>query len=294
MTVTVSEQRTATGRRRRDELAAFLRSRRERITPEDVGLPPAPRRRTPGLRREEVAQLAGVGVTWYTWLEQGRPINVSTQVLDAISRTLRLDTVEREHLYRLSEVAVPPEPDIVSALSEDVRTILTALEPMPAVVSNARSDALTWNDAYSALFPAVTEAPEGERNSMWQFFTLPSCCNPCINLDEQVAESVAMFRYRYVRHRDDPEFQRLVERLVDASPRFDELWRTQDVAVPQPCQKDFYYPRVGKIATRTTSFDLSVRPGTRMVVYTYVDEASRKNFMRLLKDPSLARPDHTH
>ena len=90
-------------RTRRAELAAFLRSRRERITPEDVGLPPGFRRRTPGLRREEVAQLAGVGVTWYTWLEQGRPINASVQVLDAVARTLRLDPAEREHLYRLAD-----------------------------------------------------------------------------------------------------------------------------------------------------------------------------------------------
>ena len=90
---------------RRAEMAAFLRSRRERITPEQVGLPPGPRRRTPGLRREEVAQLAGVGVTWYTWLEQGRPINASAQVLGAVAKTLRLDPTERQHLYRLADVA---------------------------------------------------------------------------------------------------------------------------------------------------------------------------------------------
>ena len=90
---------------RRAELAAFLRSRRERITPEQVGLPPGLRRRTPGLRREEVAQLAGVGVTWYTWLEQGRPINASAQVLGAVAQTLRLDPAERQHLYRLADVA---------------------------------------------------------------------------------------------------------------------------------------------------------------------------------------------
>ena len=90
--------------RRREELAAFLRTRRARIRPEDVGLPSGARRRTPGLRREEVAQLAGVGVTWYTWLEQGRPINASVQVLDAIARTLRLDRTECEHLYRLADM----------------------------------------------------------------------------------------------------------------------------------------------------------------------------------------------
>src|SRR5690242_5454571 len=96
---------------RRHELAAFLRSRRERITPEDAGLPSGHRRRTAGLRREEVAQLSGVGVTWYTWLEQGRPIRASVQVLEAVARTLRLDAIERQHLLRLAEVpdtAHPP------------------------------------------------------------------------------------------------------------------------------------------------------------------------------------------
>src|SRR6266513_6066395 len=101
---------TASGHGRRAELAAFLRARRERITPEQAGLPPGTRRRTPGLRREEVAQLSGVGVTWYTWLEQGRQINASAQVLEAVARTLRLDPAEREHLFRLADL-----PDAASA-----------------------------------------------------------------------------------------------------------------------------------------------------------------------------------
>src|SRR4051794_41462366 len=116
-------------RARRDELAAFLRTRRERVSPADVGLPPGPRRRTPGLRREELAQLAGVGVTWYTWLEQGRPINASVQVLDAISRTLRLDEAEREHLYRLAEVPLDPPagpPLSTVRLPANTQTILDA------------------------------------------------------------------------------------------------------------------------------------------------------------------------
>ncbi|MEV4325694.1 helix-turn-helix transcriptional regulator, partial [Microbispora rosea] len=113
---------------RREELAAFLRSRRERIRPEDVGLPPGLRRRTPGLRREEVAQLAGVGVTWYTWLEQGRPINASVQVLDAIARTLRLDAAEREHLYRLADLPEIADPaGDGEGLDAEVHTILRQL-----------------------------------------------------------------------------------------------------------------------------------------------------------------------
>src|SRR5215472_3030836 len=124
---------------RRSELAAFLRTRRERIRPEDVGLPPGTRRRTSGLRREELAQLAGVGVTWYTWLEQGRPINASVQVLDAVSRTLRLDAIERAHLFRLAEV---PGSALWSScddcpLPDEVQQVLDAL-PLPACVTTER------------------------------------------------------------------------------------------------------------------------------------------------------------
>ena len=120
---------------RRHELAAFLRSRRERITPEDVGLPGGFRRRTAGLRREEVAQLAGVGVTWYTWLEQGRPIRASASVLEAVARTLRLDTVERQHLFRLAEMPDTAVPDHGGQLLRpEIQAILDGLSPMPAAV----------------------------------------------------------------------------------------------------------------------------------------------------------------
>src|SRR6187551_3809804 len=156
-------------RGRRAELAAFLRSRRERITPADLGLPTGLRRRTPGLRREEVAQLAGVGVTWYTWLEQGRPIRASTQVLDAIARALRLDQAEREHLYRLADVpAVPSAP--AECLPAEIQAILDALVPVPAVVYNGRYDVLAWNATYHALFPGLTESPIGERNALLHLF----------------------------------------------------------------------------------------------------------------------------
>src|SRR5436309_12421078 len=131
---------------RRLELAAFLRSRRERISPGDVGLPPGPRRRTPGLRREEVAQLAGVGVTWYTWLEQGRPINASVQVLDAIAAGLRLGASERWHLYRLAEVPGVPTPKTTYAVPSEVVAVLDALDPSPACVYNGKNDLLACNE----------------------------------------------------------------------------------------------------------------------------------------------------
>src|SRR5579859_653641 len=135
---------------RRAELAAFLRTRRERVTPEQAGLPPGTRRRTPGLRREEVAQLSGVGVTWYTWLEQGRQINVSPQVLNAVARTLLLDQAEREHLYRLADVldaatAAGAEGTGCEQVLPEVQEILDTLSPLPACVLNERFDLLAWN-----------------------------------------------------------------------------------------------------------------------------------------------------
>lgn len=258
-------------------------------------MPPGPRRRTPGLRREEVAQLAGVGVTWYTWLEQGRPINASPQVLDAVARTLRLDEAEREHLYRLAGTPQPqPATDEPRTLPQDMRTILDSLDPLPASLVNARSDVLSWNDAFASLFPALVDAPAAERNSVWFAFTTPPCCNPLVNLDEQAPEHVAVFRYRYSQHMNDPGWQEFVQRLCAASPEFARLWATQDVAPPRPCDKVFNYPGVGKIATRSTTLDVTALPGARLVVYTPVDDESRARITWLRDRPEATATDHHH
>jgi transcriptional regulator with XRE-family HTH domain len=262
--------------RRRDELASFLRSRRERITPEEVGMPPGPRRRTPGLRREEVAQLAGVGVTWYTWLEQGRPINASAQVLGAVARTLRLDPAEREHLFRLAEVRQPAGAvDEPPATRSDLCAILNSLDPLPAAVVNARSDLLLWNQTYAALFPGIVNAPVGQRNTIWYAFTTSPGGSGVVNLEEQAPEFVAIFRYRYSQHLHDPEWQDFVHRLCVASPLFARLWATHNVAPPRPCDKRFAIAGIGEIALRSTHLDVAEQPGIRLVAYTPIDETSR-------------------
>jgi len=271
------------GSERRAELASFLRSRRERISPEDVGMPPGARRRTPGLRREEVAQLAGVGVTWYTWLEQGRPINVSAQVLGAVARTLRLDAAERDHLYRLAEVAQPPAAVAERArLPEDLRVILDTLEPLPAAMVNHRSDVLAWNGTYAALFPDLVRLPAAARNSLWYMFTTPAGRELLVNLDEQAGRAVAVFRYRYTQHLGDPEWREFVDRLCAASPLFATMWATHNVAPPAPCDKRFRFPGVGEVATRTTNLEVAELPGVRLVVYTPIDESSRERIARLV------------
>src|SRR5579875_2262056 len=177
LSATTAPRVPAVGRRstdaqlRRRELGAFLRSRRERLTPADVGLPQSGRRRTPGLRREEVASLAGVGMTWYTWLEQGRDINASGQVLEAIARTLLLDAHERTHLYTLAGVTPPGVASDGHAITPQVRAAIDRLHPFPAFVSNGRYDLLAYNRAYQALIGDLDALPVEERNSLWIMFT---------------------------------------------------------------------------------------------------------------------------
>jgi len=156
--------RAADSSGRRAELAAFLRSRRDRLAPEAVGLPPAPRRRTPGLRREEVAQLAGVGITWYTWLEQGRPINASAEVFDALARALLLDRHERAHLFALAGYADRGGDQVPDAVPPAVRAVLDGLDPVPARVVNARWDVLGYNRAEAAVMGDYALRPPEERN----------------------------------------------------------------------------------------------------------------------------------
>jgi transcriptional regulator with XRE-family HTH domain len=267
---------------RRGELAAFLRSRRERISPEEVGLPVGTRRRTAGLRREEIAQLAGVGVTWYTWLEQGRPINASVQVLDAIARTLRLDSIERGHLFRLADVpgAAGPADCVECPLPAEVQRILDAI-PYPASVLTERFDLIAWNSIYAALFPRLTAAPPGERNTLLSCLTGPACCSPLPEQDKYSASLIAQLRAAYGRHVGDPAWTHFIRRLEALSPRFAEIWAAHDVAQPSSHTKRFRHPTLGLIVTKSTSFAVAAAPGTRMVIYTPDDTRSEQAVARL-------------
>src|SRR5215469_4542320 len=205
---------------RRQELAGFLPSRRERIAPEQVGLPPASRRRTPGLRREEVAILAGVGVTWYTWLEQGRDINASPQVLDAVARTLLLDPHEREHLFRLADVPDGNGQAECRTLPPTAQLLLDQLEPFPACIRNARFDILAWNQAFDTLLGPLADLPFEERNSLWLLFTSESCRSATLDWEEGTRRMVAEYRAAMAEHLAEPAWKCLVSRLSTASPEF--------------------------------------------------------------------------
>jgi transcriptional regulator with XRE-family HTH domain len=270
---------------RRAELAQFLRNRRARLTPADVGLPPGLRRRTPGLRREEVAQLAGVGVTWYTWLEQGRPINVSVQILDAVARTLRLDQAEREHLYRLAEVPAVPDAGASDRVAPEVQTILDNLVPLPASVYNGRYDLLAWNRTYAALFPGLVSAPPGERNALWQMFIVPGCCAAIANKDAELPAMVATFRAAFGRHLGEPAWTQLVQSLSEASPEFARMWAEHDVAGPSTRIKIFQHIDGHVLATTSTSLAISATPESRIQVYTPADAAGYQLLQEITARP---------
>jgi len=234
--------RAAVADGRRSELAGFLRSRRERISPEQVGLPPASRRRTPGLRREEVATLAGVGVTWYTWLEQGRDINASPQVLDAVARTLLLDPHEREHLFRLADVPDGNGQAECRALPPTAQLLLDQLEPFPACIRNARYDILAWNQAFDTLMGPLADLPFEERNSLWLLFTSESCRAATLDWEDGTRRMVAEYRAAMAEHVAEPAWKCLVSRLSEASPEFGELWERHEVASPENRTKRYLHP----------------------------------------------------
>jgi transcriptional regulator with XRE-family HTH domain len=269
---------------RRRELGAFLRDRRERIAPQQVGLTPTGRRRTPGLRREELAQLAGVGVTWYTWLEQGRDINVSPQVLEAVCRTLMLDPHERSHVMTLAgfgELRLAAE---CQSIRPAVQTMLDGLGPIPASVQNARFDVLAYNRVYCHLFDDLDALPLEDRNTLWLAFTHPAWRRAMVEWEPTVHRLVAQYRLAMADHVGEPAWRALVARLSDASAEFVRVWEEHEVLGPENQTKLVMNAKVGLLRLDSTHYWLGPRPGSRLIVYTPADRDSRERLEKLAAD----------
>ncbi len=267
---------------RRHELAGFLRSRRERIMPEQVGLPRGIRRRTPGLRREEVAQLSAVGVTWYTWLEQARPIQVSAQVLDALARALLLDPSERSHLFALAG-AVDPAPGAPSpTITPSVRRMLERLEPFPACVQNSRYDILAYNRTYSVMMCDMDALPPEDRNCLWLAFTDPQWQAALTSPRETKQTLVARFRSDMAEHLAEPPWKALLARLRNASPEFCEIWERHEVIGNTGRSKRFVNAHVGTLNVVHTNLWLGPTSGPRLVSYVPEDNESQARLEKLL------------
>ncbi|TKI08263.1 helix-turn-helix transcriptional regulator [Martelella alba] len=218
--------------RTRPDLSEFLRVHRERLSPEDVGLPRARRRRTPGLRREEVAALAGVGLTWYTWLEQGRDIGVSADFLNTLSRVLKLDAAERRHLFLLAHERPPAEPGktfcIVPALA---LRLVQDLALHAAYIINLRWDVLAYNEEAGRLF-GFGEHPCARRNLLWLLFTDPALRETFACWDKDAPAMLESFRRDFATARADADALALIDELEHVSPDFKTWWRRQDVRAP--------------------------------------------------------------
>jgi transcriptional regulator with XRE-family HTH domain len=273
---------------RRRELGAFLRSRRERLRPEQVGLPPSRRRRTPGLRREEVAQLAGVGITWYTWLEQGRDINPSTQVLDAIARTLQFDRHEHAHLFTLAGVARTTIVDECRGILPTAQPLLDQLEPYPAFLVTARLDLLAWNRVYGTFFEDLDAMPVEDRNMLWLAFTDPEIQEAIVDREEVLGRLVAEYRAAMAEHLDEPAWKELVARLQHASPEFTAFWERHDVQGAESRTKRALHPTAGLLLLDYTNLWLGDPHGSRIVAFTPSDERTRERLEQLYESISPA------
>jgi transcriptional regulator with XRE-family HTH domain len=254
----------ADGMGRRTELRDFLRSRRARLSPEDVGLPGAGRRRTPGLRREEVAVLAGVGVSWYTWLEQGRDITVSPQVLDAVARALRLNHDERAYLYVLAGCNPPlPAPEDGTPIGDELRRLLDAWSPRPAYVLDRHWGIVAVNEPARTVFGLTDD----DHNCLVSFFTSPAYRSSFAHWEAAAPGVVAQFRADAARYPDDPEFARLAADLCRASAEFAELWRRHEVRSATQGIKAIRHSEEGLLVLEYTSLPLPNHPGHRLVLH---------------------------
>ncbi|WP_059006469.1 helix-turn-helix transcriptional regulator [Streptomyces specialis] len=230
------------------ELAAFLRSRRDRLPPAAVGLPEGGRRRSPGLRRAEVAQLAGISPDYYMRLEQGRDGRPSASVLDGLARALRLDDDERDHLYRLARAgSVPPRRPASSRVRPEVARLLTAIGPVPAYVLNGRLDVLAWNAMAAALVTDFAALPQARRNLLWFTFRDPLARTLYADWELAARHGIAQLRTATGRAPDDPANSALVGELAVHSAEFRDWWARHDVKGPSIGRKRFVHPLVGPL-----------------------------------------------
>ncbi|WP_052848199.1 helix-turn-helix domain-containing protein [Streptomyces avicenniae] len=253
-------------------LAEFLRSRRDRTRPEDVGLTGGGRRRSPGLRRAEVAHLAGISVEYYVRLEQGRGVNPSAAVLDALARVFELGADEREHLRTLAgRGGAPPPPAPAERVRPGTRRLLEKLDPTPAYVLGRRLDVLAWNGMAAALFPGVAEMPPARRNLVRYAFTHPGARTFYVDWPTMARRGIAHVRMSAGRHPGDPAIAALVGELSLHSEDFRTWWARHDVRNHDHGRKRFAHPAVGRVNLRYEALRLP-GPGDLSLVTYLADE----------------------
>ncbi len=274
----------------RVQLSDFLKSCRARTAPTSVGLTPASRRRSKGLRREDVAALAGLSATWYTWLEQGRDVHPSERVLERLSGALGLSPAERDYLFMLTQKRPPP---LASTGGEEVRPAVRRMLDsvnVPALVHTRRWDVIGWNQIWSRCFPDFGIRPTNERNLLKILLTDVDFQRQPHEQEEIARRVLAKVRLDYSQSADDPAFDRLIEELTAACPIFHRLWRSSEIV---NCSEGVYttsYAGIGEISFEHTSYTIEGSPHLRLLLFCPSDVASGRNLVQLVRQRP-GRPD---
>ncbi len=264
------------------ELAAFLRARRADLKPEDVGLHPAPgRRNTPGLRREEVAQISGVGVTWYTWLEQGRVITASAHVIDALGRALHLDREAHCHLRYLADLPVPEPDQMPDGATPELDRLLATLMPAPACLLGPRFDFVAWNEMFAKLWDPAG-LPSGRQNVLWLAFADPAHRRTWVNWGDRSRALLAEFRAAAGQHAGDARFAELIDALNEASQEFRTRWSHYEVSQSINGPITIRHPEAGIIKLDVIELRVSGHSSLTLAVHVPVRPLDHKKLTALL------------
>jgi transcriptional regulator with XRE-family HTH domain len=267
----------------RDEFGAALRGWRERLSPPDVGLPAGSRRRTPGLRREEVGQLAGISVDYLTRLEQGRGAHPSDAVVTALARALRLSTAERDHLFHLSGVSPPTPGRVPTVPRPSVLRLMDRFADLPALLLSARLDVLAWNPMAAALFGDLSAVPPAERNVLWRRFVV-GIGRTADDHEERRHDLalVAQLRDAAARYPDDPGMHRLVARLRSHSDEFAHLWDRRPVGTRREDRKRVAHPELGVLELDCDALHVPGEDQT-LIVYSATEGSREAEALALLR-----------
>jgi transcriptional regulator with XRE-family HTH domain len=268
-------------------LSVFLKNQRAKLNPEALGFPAGTRRRTPGLRREEVAQLAGVSTTWYTWLEQGRDVKASASVLDCIAAALQMNADERKYLHSLAfdsgSEPVPPRQEPVQ-LSPSLQKIITELAYCPVIVSDRMCNIVGWNPAAAYVFLDFAQIPPEERNMIRLLFTRKEFRRLAVNWEQFSSSFLSMFRSYYGEYVGDGWYELFLEEMMGAHPDFKAMWENSQVSYAPEVHLEFRHARAGRMVYELTSLKVYGADDLRCNVYTPAPDTNTEAKLRQLME----------
>ncbi|MEK3714818.1 helix-turn-helix transcriptional regulator [Paenibacillus sp. FSL R7-0333] len=270
-------------------LSEFLKARRAAITPAAAGLPEGTRRRTPGLRREEVAQLSGVSSTWYTWLEQGRDIKVSPSVLDCIAATLQLTKDERSYLFALALENGPAVADYTqeepSVIHPSLQKILQELKTCPTIISDRHCGIVGWNEAAAHVFLDFAKLAPQQRNMISLLFERKEFRRLAVNWEQFVRGYLSIFRAYYGQYLEDRWYDEFIAEMKERHPEFNHLWEESRVSSAPDVVLEFRHAKAGKMLFHLTSLQVQGAADLRCSIYTPAGDSGTEAKLKQLMEP---------